>query len=97
MSGLVHVACKLPGGFMLGEMKIDGCAYERIAGAPTPPRFGGYAITLNVPAESWEAWATTNKNSLMVRRDMVFADANLATLKAKAQSLGQVLSGFEPR
>lgn len=97
MGGLVHVACKLPAGLIIGGDRISGAAYERVPGVAPPERPGGYAITLNVPAESWERWAAANAATPMIQRELIFADANLAALKAKANSLGHTFSGFEPR
>lgn len=97
MPDIVHVACKLPSGLQIGDVKIGGTAYERVQGVPPPPNFGGYALAMNVPAQTWNDWAKANEHSRMITHGLIFADANLAALKAKAVSMGHVTSGLEPR
>lgn len=97
MSPVVHVACKLPSGLQVGEVRIRGSAYDRDPDVQAPELIGGYAITLNVPEDTWSEWAATNSRSRMLTHDMVFAEPDLATLKAKASSMAHVRTGLEPR
>lgn len=97
MPDIVHVACKLAAGLMLDGVLIAGSAYDRDPNVQAPQRFGGYALTLNVPAKTWDRWVRANEASRMVTQDLIFADDNLLALKAKAISLGHLQSGFEPK
>lgn len=93
MPDIVHVACKIASGIALGGadgVKVAGTAFEPQPGIPGPPRPGGFAITSNVPRDVWEQWLHDNERSVMVTRQLIFADPDLATLKAKAISLRNV-------
>lgn len=94
---IVHVACKLATGLSIEGIQIKGSAFDR--GLPAhlwPESYGGYVLTLNVPAEVWERWAKDNKDSVMVRQNLIFADSNLAALKKKAKQMKATNGGFGP-
>jgi len=82
---IVHVACKLPTGLNLDGQIIRGTAQGD--GRLKPPEtYGGYVITSNVPEEVWKKWHQANKESVMVRRNLIMADSNLAALKQRAKA-----------
>ena len=73
-----------------------------VAGPATPfgaqPKaivVGGYALTMGVPRDLWEAWLSENERTTLVTSGMIFArDAVDYAGKAKEQEA--IKTGFEP-
>lgn len=57
---------------------------------------GGYAITQNVPANLWKTWAEDNKDSDLVKNQVIFAGDKLIDVEAKARNNAKIRSGLEP-
>ncbi len=57
---------------------------------------GGYAITQNVPANLWKAWLEDNKDSDLVKNQLIFAFEKLIDVEAKARDNAKSRSGLEP-
>ena len=97
MPDIVHIACKLPNGLTIGAHRVAGFAFDRGTGLPSPVLTGGYAITVNFPAEEWSQWLRANSQAVMVTRNLIFAEKSLVILKKKARTLAGTLSGLEQR
>jgi hypothetical protein len=86
----VTVACKISSGIRLG----DGTIVLGFGPLTTDRRFdllvGGYALTRDVDADEWAVWEKANADSDMVKRQMVFADADINVLRSKCFRLGGV-------
>jgi hypothetical protein len=63
--------------------------------SPLAPISGGYALTHNVDADTWEQWLAANINSDLVRNKMIFAHAKQNELDAEARANETRLSGLE--
>jgi hypothetical protein len=86
----VTVACKIANGIRIG----DGTVILGFGPLTADRRFdllvGGYALTRDVDADAWAKWEKANADSDMVKRQMVFADADVGALRSKCHRLGGV-------
>jgi hypothetical protein len=57
---------------------------------------GGYAITEGCPREIWEGWLEQNKQSDLVKNQIVFAHRDRNSLINEVRKLAAVRSGLEP-
>jgi hypothetical protein len=91
----LFVACKVPNG-----LNISGAGKQITLLGPgnlqPQDKFGGYAITPNVPNDLWEAWSKANADSALIENKIVFAEENLQTLQARAWSRARVGNPFQP-
>jgi hypothetical protein len=82
---MVAVACKVPNGLLISgngkQAQLRGSAQ-----VPIQERVGGYAITENVDGDLWAAWLKANADSAVVENKIVFAEDNVAVLRARAWS-----------
>lgn len=56
---------------------------------------GGYALTSNIPADSWEAWLAQNKDTDLVKKNLIFAMARGDSAASKGREMGEIKSGLE--
>ena len=87
MAGMVTVACKVPNGIFIQGIPVHGYAYDK---SEPPPQniVGGYALTSGVDADAWAKWLHENADSDLVRKELIFADADERQVRAKARSKG---------
>lgn len=57
---------------------------------------GGYAITQGMPADVFERWMKSNKDSLYVKNELIFGDESGDTVRGKARELANKKTGLEP-
>lgn len=92
---MVCVACKLPNGIILsGNGK--SAVIKGTAQVPLNERPGGYALTENVDADLWTAWAAAHADSELIQNLIVFAEENLSVLRARAFSRRNVVGFNRP-
>lgn len=93
---MLCVACKIPNG-----LNISGAGKSMVltgpGNLPIQERIGGYAITLNVPNDLWDAWAKAHADSALIENKLVFAEEQVEVLKARAWSRARVPDGFSPK
>lgn len=81
-------------------VRIRGTAYPRgepPEGFPDKPSMAsGCALTAGVPRDFWEQWSHQHRLSPLIKNGMIFADENLAEVKAIAAEQKGKLSGLEP-
>lgn len=87
--GTVCVACKVPNGLRIGGANKSALLVGS-AQVPIQERVGGYALTENVDAECWAAWVKDHADSELVQNNIVFAEDNLATLRARAWARSRI-------
>lgn len=56
---------------------------------------GGYAVTHGCPRDLWEAWLADNKDSALVRNNIIFASPKTDDA-GKAREYASVRTGLEP-
>jgi len=59
------------------------------------PVVGGYAMTVGVPRDLWEAWLADNKESQLVKNNIIFASPKV-DYAGKARELEGTKTGLEP-
>lgn len=63
------------------------------------PKFifaGGYALTSGVPEEFWDQWYEQNKDSDIVRRELIVAHKSMDDVETHCNSNESLLTGLEP-
>ena len=87
----VHIGCKHPLGIMLrvGEKAV------KLNGSNCSCVIGGYGLT-SVPSDMWDAWLSKHKESDLVTKRIVFAEASVAKAEGRAKEQGSVKTGLEP-
>lgn len=63
------------------------------------PRYqiiGGYALTPGIPADVWDKWLSQNKDSDLVKNNLIFAHEKVENAAAQAKDQATVRSGLEP-
>jgi hypothetical protein len=60
------------------------------------PVYGGYALTPHVPHEIWDRWLADNKDSAMVKNNLIFALPKFDSARDKAIEMKHVRTGLEP-
>ncbi|QPF81669.1 hypothetical protein IC762_17750 [Bradyrhizobium genosp. L] len=75
-------------------IKINGPA---VPFGATPPFViaGGYALTPNVPGDFMEKWMEANKDSPMVKNNVIFVQKSDAAAQKQAKEQKEVQSGLE--
>ena len=73
-----------------------GQAYARNNNAVTDLLPGGYALTYGVPKETWDLWYEQNRNSALVKNNIVFAQLTHTKATEQSKELQIVKSGLEP-
>lgn len=63
---------------------------------PRAPISGGYALTPGVPADVWERWLEDNKDSPLVKNQMILAHAKQDHAGGMAADRKDLRSGLEP-
>jgi hypothetical protein len=63
--------------------------------APRGPIVGGYALTFGVDKEIWDQWLEANRDSDMVRNELVFAHESREVAMAWAKEHEKTVSGLE--
>lgn len=86
----INVARQIP-----GEFTIFGVAHA-VDKAPKCRIVAGYALTPNVPAELFNAWLAQNKDSDVVRNNLIFAYESIDMAAGAAQERATLRSGLEP-
>ncbi len=78
-------------------------AHIRIKGPSVPGPFirrveivGGYAISEGIPADVFQRWIDWNKDSAMVRNELIYGHENGNRVRAWAKDREDVRSGMEP-
>jgi hypothetical protein len=73
-----------------------GQAYNRTNHAVQDLLPGGYALTHGCPREVWDSWLHANRNSPIVRNQLIFAFPNYQTTTEEAKKLRATKTGLEP-
>lgn len=76
-------------------IKIDGYAAP-FGMSPQAPVAGGYALTYGVDEDLWNAWLEANKDSDMVRNNLIFAAGRVDHAQGRAKEMASIKSGLEP-
>jgi len=63
--------------------------------SPKAQVIGGYALTHNVPADFWEAWYDQNRDSEIVKNNIIFAYEKPAMTSGAAKEHRDARSGME--
>ena len=63
--------------------------------AANHPIIGGFGLTFGVPKEFWDLWRLQNKDSDIVRNELVFARVKSGAAEGDAKERAEVLSGLE--
>ena len=85
-------------------VKINGPAYPngninelRKKGFHKVPDIeGGYALTMNVPKDFWDAWLEQNRMTQLVKNKMIFAYVDRDSARDAARDNEKRMSGLEP-
>ena len=88
---------EIPGGVFqeTGRFQVFGPA--RAVGADArAPVADGYAVTHGVPKDLWDAWYAENKDSDIVRNQLLFAEEDANRGYARARNLRELKTGMEP-
>ncbi len=78
-----------------GFVRIAGPG-RRVGEDPTAPIAHGAALTFGVDREIFERWLEENKESDLVRNNLIFAAENRTEVSAQAREMVGELSGLEP-
>ncbi|HEY0120644.1 MAG TPA: hypothetical protein VGC14_02595 [Rhizobium sp.] len=79
----------------IGEpVKINGPAVP-FGRAPSYPIIGGYALTMNVPADVAKAWFEQNKDSALVKNDVIHMNETMEFAEGQSNEQEEVKSGLE--
>lgn len=90
----VHQARRLPETYTLNGNAMD---VAKMAQGDVPHLIiGGYGVTRDIPREFWERWEEQNRDSDLVRGGFIFAVADEASARARAQDGAKLRSGLEP-
>jgi hypothetical protein len=73
---------------------VHGNAHPQNA-APAATLVGGYALTPDVPKAFWDQWLAANKDSMMVRNHLIFAQPSEREARAEARDKSDVASNLE--
>ena len=83
-------------GVKVGDgIEINGPAVP-FGKAPSFVVAGGYALTPNVPADFYAEWFKQNRESDLVKNNIVYALERSADVATKAREQKEVVSGLEP-
>lgn len=63
--------------------------------APDAPIVGGYALTMNVDKDFWDAWLEQNQELDAVRNKLIFAHEKPVNAEAESKEKRDVRSGLE--
>ena len=74
---------------------IKGAAYPTNT-APTQQIVGGYALTHGVSQDTWDAWLSQNRDSDIVKKNLIFASPTPDRSADQASEQREVRSGLEP-
>jgi hypothetical protein len=77
-----------------GEVAINGNAHPQNAG-PKCAIVGGYALTPNVDKAFWDRWLEANKDSDMVKNNLIFAHESMDAAQGDAEDKAAVRSNLE--
>lgn len=92
----VTVSCKTPNGFLLqvgkAEQVIKGWNSNEIEVLSNVERVG---FTHEVDANLWKQWLEANKETLLVKNGLVFANESANKVRAEAKERKGVKSGSE--
>lgn len=80
---------------LAGRVFINGVA-KKVEQSHGCMVVGGYALTPGVDKAFWDQWLEDNKDSLMVRNNLVFANESHAKLEGMAKERALVRSNLEP-
>lgn len=64
--------------------------------SPKVPLVMGYAMNKRVPTELWERWLAANKDSAMVKNNLIFANPDYDMTRDEAREKKALRSGLEP-
>jgi len=56
---------------------------------------GGYALTPNVSKDLWDNWYQANKDTPLVKKQIIFAYESISKVEGHARECKDILSGFE--
>jgi hypothetical protein len=91
MGTTVTVACKLPHGL---HLDVAGKRVT-VEGTNSSVIIGGHGITRNVDKAFFDEWLKTNKDSDVVKNELIFAHEKDASTAAEANEKEDNRSGFE--
>jgi len=86
---------RLPDTFTLNGSAID---LAGIAETGTVPHLivGGYGITTGIPRDFWERWLAANRDSEIVKKEMIIAAGNEMSARSMAVERAKIRTGMEP-
>jgi hypothetical protein len=80
--------------YQTGEsVAIKGC--DARFGVPIITH-GGYALTTGVDKDFWDAWLEQNKETALVKNNLIFAMAREDSAVSKSREMAEIKSGMEP-
>lgn len=88
-----------------GQWRLNGAAldFQRLAAGEVPDYRvikgstigAGYALTVGIPRDFWEAWLKQNASSPLVRNHLIFAASSESRAVDEAREYKNLRSGFE--
>lgn len=73
---------------------VFGCSHPQNM-APRSEIAGGYGLTPNVPKQIWDTWLEQNKDSMLVKNRIIFAQPSAESVRDQAGDQKEVRSGLE--
>ena len=77
------------------EVMIFGTA-RPLGAAPRTRTVGGYALTANVPKDTWDQWYEAHKDLPAIVNGLIYAMESVEDAAAEARDNAKIRSGLEP-
>lgn len=91
------------GGTREVEKWVEDGRRAKVFGPAAPPGMaarvptqGGYALTPNIPADLWATWLEQNRDSELVRNNIIFASPRIDLVAGQSLEYKKQRSGLEP-
>jgi hypothetical protein len=78
-----------------GEYKLNGTAFP-YGTVPNYLIVHGYALTSGIPEDFWKTWVEQNKQSDLVKRELIIAHRTTDSIKDHARDNRKLKTGLEP-
>lgn len=88
INGVAHEAGRMP-----MSRRYDGAPMD---GTQAPMLDTGFALTHNVPKADWDEWLEQNKDSDFIKKGLVFAHKQAASVKKQGKDHERIRTGLEP-
>lgn len=92
MAGTVTVGCKLPNGLIINTPEGKQVTLN---GANSSVIEGGYGLTENVDKDTFDWFVATYADAPFIKNELVFAQENSRSAKAKAKENEGLTTGLE--